>query len=100
MNPNDVAPMIMAITLFVTTGAVLLFRPITKRLGNYLEVLAEERRQMIQGHATPASPDTARLISLMETLDDRLARLEDRQDFTDRLLTQRKEPISIARSAE
>lgn len=90
MNPNDFAPMVLGIVFFVTTGAVLLLRPITKRLGSYLEVLAEERRQALQRPLPASSPsDSGRMLSLLESMDDRMQRLEDRQDFTDRLLTTR-----------
>lgn len=92
MNPNDVAPMIMSVVFFLTTGAVILLRPITKRLGVYLEVLAEERRQSLQRPAPGSAPslsENTRMIALLESMDDRMQRLEDRQDFTDRLLTAR-----------
>jgi hypothetical protein len=87
MNPNDVAPMVMAVVLFVTAGGVLVLRPLTKRLGSYLDALAEDRRR-----AKPVEqvPDP-RLINALENLDRRLARLEERQDFTDALLS-KKEP--------
>jgi len=78
--------MFVSTTLIVVTGAVLLLRPISKRLGMYLEVLAEERRR-----ATLApQPDNERLISVLETLDRRLARLEERQEFTEALLSHRR----------
>jgi hypothetical protein len=88
MNPNDVAPMVISVIFFVITGAVLLLRPISTRLGKYLEVVAEEkRRQLTQ---TPLSRDDAgRITSLLETMDHRLAQLEDRQEFTDKLLSTR-----------
>ena len=82
MNPNDVAPMVMAVVLFVVTGGVILLRPISKRLGAYLEMLTEERRRGVQ-----QAPETdPRLLSALDNLDRRLARLEERQDFTDALL--------------
>ena len=88
MNPNDVAPMVIGVFFFVMSGAVLLLRPISTRLGKYLEVVAEEkRRQLAQ---TPLSrDDAARIATLLETMDHRLAQLEDRQEFTDKLLSAR-----------
>jgi hypothetical protein len=74
--------MMLGMTLFIVTGAVLLLRPISKRLGSYLEVLAEERRR-----ANVVQPiDSERIVSLLEALDQRIARLEERQEFTDALL--------------
>jgi hypothetical protein len=85
MNP-DVAPMMASIVLFIVTGAVILLRPITKRLGVYLEVLAEERRRT----AVVEPADTQRIAALLEALDQRVARLEERQEFTDALLGDRQ----------
>jgi hypothetical protein len=87
MNPGDVAPMVMGVTFFVVTGAVMLFRPITKRLGYYLEVLANERKQP---PAALPQVDETRLANVLESLDQRLRRLEERQSFTDALLSGRK----------
>jgi hypothetical protein len=78
----DFAPMMLGMTLFLVTGAVLLLRPITKRLGSYLEVLAEERRRT--NIVEPV--DTQRIAAVLEMLDQRVARLEERQEFTDELL--------------
>ena len=86
MDPETEAPMVASVVLFITVGAVILFRPITKRLGSYLEVLAEERRQPV---APPAAPD-ARVLDALESIERRMARLEERQAFTDALLASRK----------
>jgi hypothetical protein len=88
MNPNDVAPMVVGIFFFVTVGAVILLRPITKRLGSYLEVLAEERRRSLTQQPLDRS-DTTRLTTALESLENRLAQLEEHQDFTNRLLAER-----------
>jgi hypothetical protein len=88
MNPNDVAPMVVGVVFFVMSGVVLLLRPIATRLGKYLEVLAEERRRQLA--ATPVNrDDAARIATLLESMDQRLAQLEDRQEFTDKLLGSR-----------
>lgn len=65
-----------------TMGVVL--RPIATRLGKYLEVLAEERRTL---NRQSASPDAERIVQVLETMDRRLAHLEERQAFTDALLS-------------
>jgi hypothetical protein len=80
--PPDFAPMMLGMTLFLVSGAVILLRPITKRIGSLLEVMAEDRRR-----AKVVQPaDTERIVNLLETLDQRIARLEERQEFTDALL--------------
>jgi len=84
MNPGDVAPMVLGIVFFVVAGGVVLLRPITKRLGLYLEVLSEEKRSRI---ASPRPEVDARLVGVLESMEKRLARLEERQEFTDDLLS-------------
>ena len=90
MNSSDLAPMVVAVMLIVSTAAVALLRPITKRLGSYLEVLAEERRRALA--QTPMDrADAARLSAAVEALESRLGLLEEHQDFTNRLLAERPE---------
>lgn len=91
----DAGPVIISTVLFVVCGAVLVLRPISMRLGAYLEVLAQERRRertTSEPRAIPAA-DAARLATALETLDRRLAHLEERQEFTDALLSQRNGPV-------
>ena len=79
MDWEVIAPMIAAVVLFLTVGAVLILRPIAKRLGVLLEAMAKEK-------SVRPSADAFRLREEVETLRTRLELLEDRQDFTDGLL--------------
>ena len=88
MNPNDIAPLIIGVFFIVSTSAVILLRPIFKRLGTFLEVLAEERRRSLTPARTDQS-DLARLTAALDNIDQRLTRIEDRQEFTDKLLAER-----------
>lgn len=88
MDPTDVAPMVVMVTGLLVTGLVLLLRPISTRLGKYLEVLAEERRRHL-AQEPMGREDAARMVSLMDSLDQRLRQIEERQDFTDKLLVDR-----------
>lgn len=45
MDWSEVGPMLVAATMILTTGGVLLLRPLTKRLGDLIEVLIQERRE-------------------------------------------------------
>ena len=92
---NEIAPMLVGMTLILTTGGVILLRPIASRLGKYLEVLAEERRQALQKTVGRSSADSQRMLSVLEAMDERMQRLEDRQDFPDRLLTPKSETPRI-----
>ncbi len=79
------APMIVMVTLIVTTGGVVLLRPLTKRLVELLEVTTREKANpQVQG-------DSDVMRDLLETMNSRLALLEERQDFTERLLTEKSE---------
>jgi len=86
--PGEFAPMIVGVTFIVMTSLVVLLRPISKKLGSYLEVIAEEKRRNL--NASPTSrEDTARIANVLDSLDRRLAHLEERQEFTDKLLVDR-----------
>jgi hypothetical protein len=83
MNPNDIAPMVIIVTLTLTTGGVLLFRPVMKKLASYLEVATLQKR----GGRTD---DSARTQELLENLDSRVRLLEDRVQFAESLRSQRR----------
>ena len=75
--------------VFLTTSVfllsvvgVILLRPISKHLGNYLEAKAQEGRAL----SGLSREDMERMFTLMEGVADRLERLEEKQDFTDNLL--------------
>lgn len=75
-----VAPMIVAIVLFITVGGVLVLRPISKRVGDLLEAMAREKRSGLEN-------DVSQMRDLLETMNARLQLMEERQDFTERLLS-------------
>ncbi|MFC1660380.1 hypothetical protein ACFL3S_02790 [Gemmatimonadota bacterium] len=77
------ASIILTLVVAVSVVSVVLLRPVSKHLGRYFEARAEERRAL--GGRPPEDWD--RLFSAMETLADRLDALEDRQEFTEKLLT-------------
>jgi hypothetical protein len=75
-----IAPMIFAIILTLTVAGVILLKPLSKQLGTLLEAMARERTEPQLGE------EMGHMRSLLETIDARLALLEERQDFTDSLL--------------
>jgi hypothetical protein len=85
-----VAPMLTAIVLFITVGGVAVLRPISKRIGDLLELYARDRQQGMQN-------ELGQVRDLLETLDARLHLIEERQDFTDRLLAPAPEGIKRPR---
>lgn len=82
-NPDLIAPVVVSIAFFVSTAAVLIFRPLTKRIGD--RIAASK-----QPPPSVARPDPLELVELRQALEDtsaRLERLEQRLDFTERLLS-------------
>ena len=74
---------LMTITLIISIGAVILLKPLMKNLGNFLEAKAQER----QGLSERSDEDWNRLFNSLESFGDRLQALEERQDFTEKLLS-------------
>ncbi len=79
MDPEILAPLILTVVLTLTVGGVLLLRPIAKRLGDIVEL-------MIRGKQGEAEGELRRIGDLLETVSGPMALLEERQDFTERLL--------------
>ena len=79
MDPEILAPLILTVVLTLTVGGVLLLRPIAKRLGDIVEL-------MIRGKQSDSEGELRRIGDLLETVSGRMALLEERQDFTERLL--------------
>lgn len=80
MDWEIIAPMIMGIVLVVTAGGVAVLRPIAKRVGDLLEVYARERSSGVDS-------ELGHVRELLETMDARLRLMEERHDFTERLLS-------------
>ena len=75
------APVIVLCTLILTTGGVLVLRPIAKRLGSFLDAMTQARLR-----ATPEA-DMARIHDLLSSIDGRLNQIEERQDFAEALIS-------------
>jgi hypothetical protein len=78
---DAIAPMIVFCTLIVTTGGVLILRPISKRLGSYLDAATQARMK-----STPES-EMARIHDALNSIDGRLNQIEERQDFAEALIS-------------
>lgn len=86
MDPESIAPMIVAVTLILTTGGVVLLRPLAKRLGAYLDQATQEK---VRGADPHQAQTDERLVQLLEAMDSRLGRLEERVNFTEAMLLSR-----------
>ncbi|HEX7118413.1 MAG TPA: hypothetical protein VF212_06475 [Longimicrobiales bacterium] len=76
---GELAGVIITVTFFVTTAAVVLLRPISRRIGEYLEALVAEKRA-----AARAADD--RVQRALEEMNRRLALLEERVEFAEHLI--------------
>ncbi len=75
-----IAPMVMGVTAFISVAAVLIFRPLTKRLGDLIEAISRDRQAKL------SDENAQRVISIVEQLGDRVEQMEERLDFTERML--------------
>ncbi len=80
---DNIAPMIVAVVLILTVGGVAVLRPIAKRISELLELYARDKQTGLEN-------DVGQIRDLLETMNARLQLMEERQDFTDRLLTGQK----------
>jgi hypothetical protein len=74
-------PIIVATTGIVTTGAVLILRPISLQLGALLEAMTDRQRRPV------SPPELSQIRELLSGIDGRLSVLEERQDFAEALLS-------------
>jgi hypothetical protein len=86
MPPWDVAPLIMGVTVTLAVAGVLILRPLAKHIGKILEMRAHQRYERPQ----LSDEGIARLTDAVGRLADRMEALEERQDFTERLLDARQ----------
>jgi hypothetical protein len=80
-----IAPMIVGVTFIVTTGAVILLRPLSRRLGELLQVMSKQKAQ------PDVTPELEQMRTVLSSVESRLALLEERQRFTDALLERRSD---------
>jgi hypothetical protein len=79
MDAGNLAPLLAIVTITLTSGGVLILRPISKKLGMLLEAMVEDRRK------TSHTQELAQIRDLMTRLDSRLSLIEERQNFTESL---------------
>ena len=79
MDWANIAPMVVGVVMTLTVGGVLILRPISKRVSDLLELYAREK-------STGPTSELRHMRDTLETLDSRLRLIEERQDFTDKLL--------------
>jgi uncharacterized membrane protein len=75
---------LVPITLILSVAGVLIFRPLTKRLGNVMEANALARQQVVDDKLHHEHVKT-----LLETQNLKILQLEQRLQFTESLLETR-----------
>lgn len=79
MDWEFMAPMVVSVVFILTAGGVLVLRPIAKRVSDLLELYARDRHSGLEN-------DVGHMRDLLETMSARLQLLEERQEFTERLI--------------
>ena len=79
MDWEFIAPMIVGVVFIVTVGGVAVLRPIAKRVADLLELYARDKHQGV-------GSEIHQMRDLLETMNARFQLMEERQDFTERLL--------------
>ena len=85
MEWEFIAPMVMSVVLILTVGGVLVLRPIAKRMADLVELYAKDRQSGLQ-------TEIHQMRDLLETMNARLQLMEERQDFTERLIGSGEKP--------
>lgn len=79
MDWDVIAPMVLGIIITLTIGGVMVLRPLTKRFAELLQFYIQDREQ-------GPSAELRQMRELLETMDARLQLMEDRVEFTEKLL--------------
>jgi hypothetical protein len=78
---EELAIVLIACTAMLSASAVLVLRPLSRRLGALIEATTAARlRPSVQ-------PEVARLQEVLTRIDGRLNQLEERQDFAEALIS-------------
>lgn len=83
---EDLVPMVISTSLFFSIAAVLIFRPLSRRLGDLIAMLAQSRAGASMAAPKADDVETVRLRATVEHLTARLELMEERLDFAERVL--------------
>ena len=86
MGPELMRMMVFTIIVLAMIGGFIVVLPITRRLGKFLEFKMTERTRIMENDEREA------LLKAIESLRDDVARLAERQEFTERLLDRPRSP--------
>ncbi len=86
MNPEMIALMVFFLIALAMTGSFILIFPITRRLGQFLEYRMSTKGRIEDQERMDL------LLKAVGSLRDDVARLAERQEFTERLLEKPRSP--------
>ncbi|MDP2958731.1 MAG: hypothetical protein Q8N53_20065 [Longimicrobiales bacterium] len=86
MDPEMIAVMVFFLVALAMTGGFILLFPITRRLGQFLEYRMSSKGRIEDQERMDL------LLKAVGSLRDDVARLAERQDFTERLLEKPRLP--------
>lgn len=81
MDPLIAASMIFTVILVLLIGGFIVLFPLTRRLGNALEVYLDQKREQL-----PDPEDVERLRVAVHQLRREVRQLSEKQEFVERLL--------------
>ncbi|MBI4408307.1 MAG: hypothetical protein HY561_01285 [Gemmatimonadetes bacterium] len=94
MDWGSLTGLVVPLVFILSVAAVLILRPLSRRLGDLLLQMRQEQQSTRSGEA-----ELARLQGSLEQLRQRVDQLEDRLDFTERLIgASRREALPEAAS--
>jgi hypothetical protein len=85
-NRETVVEALIPITLFLSIAMVLILRPVTRKLGGLIEVITLERTRAAAADRAVGDAVDARTAQALEHVGRRLELIEERLDFTERLV--------------
>jgi hypothetical protein len=91
---------LVPITFFMCIAMVMILRPISKRVGALLEAMTRDRLQPQQPAAAMPDPNLARIATLLEHVNRRMDVMEERLDFTERLVGTTRRNLGPAAPAD
>jgi len=86
------------ITLFMCIAAIAILRPISTRLGGLIEAMTRDRVAASSPTRIGDDSEIARIRVLMEHVSRRMDLIEERLDFTERLVAGSRRPAAHLRS--
>lgn len=89
MDPEMIAVMVFFLIALAMTGGFILIFPITRRLGQFLEYRMSSKGRIEDQERMDL------LLKAVGSLRDDVARLAERQEFTERLLEKPRSPEGL-----